>query len=406
MIVPIDRRGIGLLACGHGSVDLAQGTVPALLPFLIHSYGFSYTEASALLLASAVTSSLVQPIFGHLADRRALHWLLPAGVLIAGLGISLVGLAQTYWLTFALIAVAGFGAGIYHPEAARFANYVSGDRTASGMSLFAVGGNSGFALGPILITPLILIFGLAGTVFLFVPFVIFAVLLITHMRYLESFRPAGSPGGPRSPGGPEAAPSGGGGGGGGENWFGFTLATLIASLRSGVYFGLQAFVPSYLVVTFALSEGEANVSLIFLLVCGAFGTLTGGLLADRVGLKPIAITCMAVLPPLICLLLVTGPALSMVLMGVLGFFTVGTFSVTVVLGQRYLPGRIGFASGFTLGASIGAGGIFAALLGPVADSAGIEVVLLILAALPVLAVACAILLPDYRPRLSLAPSAS
>lgn len=82
--------------------------------------------------------------------------------------------------------------GAYHPEAARYANYVSGSRRASGMSLFSVGGNVGFALGPVLVTPLVLTLGLGGTVWLIVPSVAVAVLLLCGMAHLRSFRPPGN----------------------------------------------------------------------------------------------------------------------------------------------------------------------------------------------------------------------
>ena len=166
----VDRRGIGVLACGHACVDMAQGAVPALLPFLIHHRGYSYAAAAALVLAMTITSSLIQPVFGHYADRRSLPWLLPGGVLVAGIGISLSGLMSSYPLTFAAVALAGVGVGAYHPEAARYANYVSGSRRASGMSLFSVGGNLGFALGPVLVTPIVLLFGLSGTPWLILPY--------------------------------------------------------------------------------------------------------------------------------------------------------------------------------------------------------------------------------------------
>ncbi|MBV9049331.1 MAG: MFS transporter, partial [Solirubrobacterales bacterium] len=144
----VDARGIVTLGCGHGCVDMAQGAVPALLPFMIHQRHYSYAAASALVLAMTITSSLIQPVFGHFADRRSLPLLLPGGVLVAGVGIALAGAVNTYALTFAAVALAGVGVGAYHPEAARYANYVSGERRATGMSLFSVGGNLGFALGP------------------------------------------------------------------------------------------------------------------------------------------------------------------------------------------------------------------------------------------------------------------
>ncbi|MDQ6745268.1 MAG: MFS transporter [Actinomycetota bacterium] len=381
----VDRRGIAVLACGHGCVDITQGAVPALLPFMIHHRGYSYAEASALVLAMTITSSLIQPLFGHLADRRSLPWLLPGGVVIAGLGTALAGVVHPYWLTFATIALAGVGVGAYHPEAARYANYVSGSRRASGMSLFSVGGNVGFALGPVLVTPLVLALGLGGTVWLVVPSVVVAGLLLSGMAHLLSFRPQA----PASPGtGPAASPSTAE-----DRWGPFSLVAAIAAFRSGAYFGLLAFVPLYFIAHFAASAGEGNAALTVILVSGAVGTLVGGRLADRIGRRPILVGCMAVLPPLILLVLLSGPAVSFILLGLVGFFTIGNFSITVVLGQELLPGRIGIASGVTLGAAIGIGGVTAALLGVLADHAGLTAVMLVIAALPVPALLCALALP-------------
>jgi predicted MFS family arabinose efflux permease len=144
----IDRRGLGALAIGHAGSDLCQGAVPALLPFLIHQRHYSYATASALVLAMAASSSMIQPLFGYLADRHPLPALMPIGLLVGGTGIALAGVVPTYPLTLAAITISGIGVAAFHPEAARYANYVSGSRRASGMSVFAVGGNAGFALGP------------------------------------------------------------------------------------------------------------------------------------------------------------------------------------------------------------------------------------------------------------------
>ena len=106
------------------------------------------------MLAATISSSVIQPLFGHLSDRRSLPWLMPLGPVLGGLGVALAGIAPSYALTFAAIVLSGIGVAAFHPEGSRFANYVSGARRSSGMSLFSVGGNIGFALGPVLMTPL------------------------------------------------------------------------------------------------------------------------------------------------------------------------------------------------------------------------------------------------------------
>ena len=385
----VDRRGIGVLGCGHACVDMAQGAVPALIPFLIHHRGYSYAAAAALVLAMTITSSLIQPVFGHYADRRSLPWLLPGGVLIAGIGISLTGLMPSYPLTFAAVALAGLGVGAYHPEAARYANYVSGSRRASGMSLFSVGGNLGFALGPVLVTPIVLLLGLSGTPWLILPYLAICAVITASLPHLLSFRPDAQPSSKRSPSTPMPAR-------GPDRWRPFSLVAGVAAFRSGAYFGLQAFIPSYFISHFGASTGQANAALTVLLLSGAVGTLVGGRLADRIGRRPILISCMAVLPPLILLVLVSGQAFGFVLLAFIGFFTIGNFSVTVVLGQEFLPNRIGIAAGVTLGAAIGVGGVTSALLGLLADAAGLTAVMLVIAALPIPGLACALALPRGR----------
>src|SRR3954447_9174026 len=180
---------MAVLSLGHLCVDLCQGALPALLPFLIAAHGWSYGQASALVLAATISSSIVQPLFGHLSDGRSLPWLMPGGVTLAAAGIALAGVAGSYALTFGVVVLSGLGVAAYHPEASRFANYVAGERRATAMSFFSVGGNAGFALGPVLVTPLALAFGLGGTPLVAVVPAAVAVLIVRELGRLKGFRP-------------------------------------------------------------------------------------------------------------------------------------------------------------------------------------------------------------------------
>ena len=206
-----------------------------------------------------------------------------------------------------------------------------------------------------------------------VPFAVFAALLIWAMPYLGGFIPRAT-GDPKR--GADAHE-------GTDQWGPFWLLAVVSALRTGIYYGMQAFIPAYFILRFAASAGEANLALTLLLVSGAVGTLVAGWLGDRLGLKRILLICFAVLPPLIGLVLVAGQGLGYALVGLVGFFTVGTFSPSIVIGQQLVPNRIGIASGVTLGASFGFGGAIAAALGPIADSAGLETAILIVALLPI-----------------------
>ena len=391
----IDRRALAVLSSGHLLADATQGVVPALLPFLIRDRGLSYAAASALVLASTVSSSVIQPLFGHYSDRHPRPWLMPAGVALGGAGVALAGLTSSYPLLVLVILISGVGVAAFHPEGARLVRHVSGDRAATGMSVFSVGGTAGFALGPALVTALVLAFGLQGTVFLLVPAGAVALLLVRELPRLSRARAAGEAGGAkRTARGDDA-------------WGPFVTLAGVATLRSFTYYGLLTFVPLYFVVSLGTSAAEGSSALTVMLLGGIAGTLLGGRLADRVGRRPILIGSMALLPPLVALLLQAdrGPLL-LGLLVLVGAMVVSSYTVTVVLGQEYLPNRLGVASGVTLGLAIGMGGVGASILGLLADRFSLDTVMAIIAVLPLAALALALTLPDPRARRPVASPAT
>src|SRR6187397_1974470 len=173
------------LSAGHFATDFASGALPALLPFFVDPFSLSYTLAAAVMLASTASSSLVQPLFGAWSDRRGALWLLPAGVALAGIGIALAAAAPAYWLVLLLVVVSGLGVAAYHPEGSKFAAYASGTQRASGMSLFSIGGNLGYALGPTATTPLVVALGLTGGLLLALPCLVVAAVLLVAIPFLS-----------------------------------------------------------------------------------------------------------------------------------------------------------------------------------------------------------------------------
>jgi FSR family fosmidomycin resistance protein-like MFS transporter len=380
----VDRRAMATLSLGHLFTDVAQGAVPALLPFLISRDHLSYAAASALVLAATISSSVIQPLFGHISDRYSLPWLMPLGPALGGLGVALAGLAPNYGLTFAAIVLSGLGVAAFHPEGSRFANYVSGARRASGMSLFSVGGNVGFALGPVLMTPLLLAFGVHGTVFALIPTWAMAVVLVHELPRMRGFRSDVVCGRVQRRDDDEA-------------WGPFALLAGVIALRSFVYFGLVTFIPLYYVANLHTGKAFGNGALTAMLLGGAVGTLLGGPLADRFGRRTVLTGSMLILPLLIAGFLLSGPVLALLFAGLAGAATIATFAVTIVMGQEFLPGRLGVSAGVTIGLSIGLGGVGAPLLGLLADAHGLKAVFETVAALPVVALVLVLALPRRAP---------
>ena len=373
------------LSSGHLVTDLAQGALPALLPFLVVKFDLSYAMAAALVLAGTISSSIVQPAFGLWSDAKGALWLLPAGVAVSGLGMAAAALAPSYPLVVLAVLVSGLGVAAYHPEASKFASYVSGRRRASGMSLFSIGGNVGFALGPLVASTAVLAFGLAGGAVLAVPGLVAAVVLLGLRDYLGGFAPA-----VERDGETPAAPA---------ETRGMALLLAVIGLRSVAHMGLFTFVPLWEV---AQGRGAAygTTLLSLFLFAGAVGTLAGGPLADRFGRRRVLLASFVVAAPLILVYVVVGGLVGAVALVASGAAVIGTFGVTLVMSQEYVPGRVGMASGLSIGLAIGLGGVAALCLGAVADAVDLETALLLTAAGPAVAILLALALPPARrPRL-------
>jgi FSR family fosmidomycin resistance protein-like MFS transporter len=378
---------MAVLAGGHLGTDLASGALPALLPFFVQRFDLSYTLAAVVMLASTVSSSVVQPLFGLWSDRRGAIWLLPGGVALAGVGIALAAAAPSYWLVLVMVVLSGLGIAAYHPEGSKFAAYVSGSRRASGMSAFSIGGNAGFAMGPVLATPLVLAFGLEGGLLLALPCLAIAALILAQARYLRGFAP------PRDRAQTAA---------GDDRRGALTLLLGVVAFRSLAWFGLVTFVPLW-EVSLGRSEAYGNHLLALMLLAGGAGTILAGPLADRFGRRPVLLASLAAAGPLTLVFVAVGGTIGAIALAGVGICVIGTFGVTMVMSQEYLPRHIGVASGLSIGLSIGLGGIAAVALGALADAVDLRATLYVCAAAPVAGLALAALLPSTRGHRRLAP---
>jgi len=378
----MDRLALSLLSAGHFGVDLSQGAVPAMLPFFVRERHLSYTAAAGLVLAQTISSSVLQPLFGELTDRRPASWLMPAGVAVAGAGLIAAALLPTYGLIWLAIAVSGIGVAAYHPEGARYTNYASGDQRATGMSFFSVGGNAGFAAAPVLAFPTLLVLGLRGGWLIGALPLLVAVALAVQLPRFAAHGAAAT-----SSVGAVATDRV-------SRWGPFARLTGVVLARSVLFYGLNTFIPLYWIGVLHQSPAGGGAALATLLVAGAGGTLLGGRLADRFRRRTVVIVAVALTAPLLLLVLVAqGALVANVVLVPLALAMYAPSSILVVLGQEYLPARVGTASGVTLGLAVSVGGLVAPAVGFIADRTDLHTAMLLLIAVPVLATALAVSLP-------------
>ena len=363
-----------VLSMGHGFVDMNQGALPAILPFLIAAAGLKYAQAAGLTFAIAFTASMIQPLFGLLADRGSKFWLLPVGIILGGLGISLVGLFPNhYWIMISLALVSGVGIAAYHPEAARIVNKMSGEKKSGNMSIFSVGGTVGVALGPKLATSALLYMGLNGTVFLAIPPIMMAIVFFIIGPKIQSVAALAEAEEKKTA--LELK----------NEWGKFTYLSLGIFSRSIMSQSLNTFLPLYWLNVLGQSKAFSGIILSFMLIMGALGNIVGGHLADRFGLfKIMRIGWILLIPAMFFLTRTANPILAMLILGPLAFVSFMVATPMIVLNQKYLPKNIGFASGISMGLGVSLGGMVTPLLGNYADHHGLAAALSLLAVLPVI----------------------
>jgi FSR family fosmidomycin resistance protein-like MFS transporter len=133
------------------------------------------------------------------------------------------------------------------------------------------------------------------------------------------------------------------------------------------------------------------------LLSGVFGTLSGGPVADRVGRRTVLLysTAGAAILTVVFVAATHGGSFlfAIPLLIATGFTFVASQAAFVVLGQEFLPNRIGLASGVTVGIAVSLGGAFSPVLGMIADAHGVAATILSTAGLSLLAAIFALALP-------------
>ena len=388
----INRRPLVALTFGHFAVDLQTSGLAILIPLLHARLHLDYASAAAIVSVQYLTSSVVQPLFGLLSDRRPMRAVLPIACILAALGTGLVLFMPSYGLVMAVVVLTGLGSALYHAAGSLQANHVSGANKATGISFFFAGGNLGYASGPLIAVALLGLFGDRGPLGTLLPGFLAAGALAVFMPYYATTRQWQARRAHLRATQARVLDSRS------KVMWGLAMIVLVISLRSVIQTGLITFIPLYFAYLSPDKKAYSALLIAVFVFTGAIGTLFGGALADRFGRKPVMVASLGTVLPLLLIFLNTDGPLQVLSIALAGASLIAASSLTVIMAQELLPNNIGLASGLTLGLGFGAGGFGVAALGSVGDRYGLPTTMLVIALLPALLVLVTLLLPG-KPRL-------
>lgn len=376
------------VSAGHLINDTLQSVLLSIYPLIKDPLHLSFAQIGLVTLVFQLTASILQPFVGAFTDKNPLPFSLAFGMGASAAGILLLAAAGGFPAVLLAAALIGVGSSIFHPEASRVARLASGGRFGFAQSLFQVGGNSGQAIGPLLVALVVVPFGQGHAAWFVLLGVLGMVLLARVGRWYGEHLAEQR----RRPGGtaPKTSPVG-------RRAVVMALAVLIAlTFSKNIYTAFfQSYYAFYLIDRFGLGVGAAQVQLFLFLAATAAGTFLGGPLGDRIGRKPVLWLSIAGVLPLTLAMPFLNLFWTATFAVLVGFLMASAFPAIVVYAQELLPGRVGMVAGLFFGFAFGMGGIAAAVLGWLADMTSIGWVFGLVAVVPAIGL-LVWLLPDLE----------
>jgi FSR family fosmidomycin resistance protein-like MFS transporter len=361
------------ISFSHFLNDTMQSLIASVYPILKESYSLDYTQIGLITLAFQFTASLLQPVIGHMTDKKAQPFSLALGMGFTFCGLLLLSVAARYPVILIAAALVGLGSAVFHPESARIARLASGGRYGFAQSVFQLGGSFGTSMGPVLAALIVVPFGQPSIAwFSSIAFLAIVILWRIGVWYKPQIASRKFPAPKAHPEAPSSAK------------VRIALLVLVALLFSKQLYtsSLSSYYIFYLIDKFGVSTQGAQFYLFIFLAANAVGAFFGGPLGDRFGRKYIIWLSILGALPFTLALPYAGLYASAVLTICIGLIISSATSSIIVFAQELMPHRFGMISGVFFGVAFGIGGLGAAVLGRVADHMGIAFVYQICAFLP------------------------
>jgi FSR family fosmidomycin resistance protein-like MFS transporter len=373
------------ISFSHFLNDTMQSLISSVYPILKDNYALDFAQIGMITLAFQFTASLLQPVVGHVTDKKAQPFSLAIGMGFTFFGLLLLSIAHHYGIILIAAALVGLGSAVFHPESSRIARLASGGRYGFAQSVFQLGGSFGTAMGPVLAALIVVPFGQPSIAWFSL---IAALAILTLWRIGLWYRPQIAQKKFAAPKPHPDAPN--------SRRVMVALIVLVALLFSKQLYvsSLSSYYIFYLMDKFGVSTQAAQLYLFIFLTSNAVGAFFGGPIGDRFGRKYVIWFSILGALPFTLALPYAGLFASAVLTVFIGLIISSATSSIIVFAQELIPHRFGMISGVFFGVAFGIGGLGAAALGRVADHTGIAFVYQVCSFLPAIG-----LLAIFLPRL-------
>ena len=359
--------------------DSLQSVIPAMFPVLEKDLGLTFTQLGLIAFALNMVASVLQPVVGYFSDLKPRPYSLPFGMTLSFFGMAGLAFAPEYWMILVSVIFVGLGSAIFHPEGSRVSFMAAGTKRGLSQSIYQVGGNTGQALAPLISAFILVPLGQKGAaLFLLVAALGIFILMKISAWYKEQLEQEKLLNRKRVLLSSMANLT--------NKQIGVALGLLLMIIfaRSIYVTNITSFYVFHLIEAYGLTIQKGQLIIFLFLAVGAIGTFFGGPLADKMGRKNVIVLSLLVPIPLALLLPYVALPAVIILLILIGFFIMLSFSVTVVYAQELVPSKIGTMAGLTVGLSFGMGAIGAVVIGILMDHIGIYPTMIIISFLPLL----------------------
>lgn len=366
------------ISFAHLLNDLLQAVIPAAYPILKETYNLTFTQVGLITFSYQMAASILQPFVGFYTDKNPKPYSQLFGMLFTLSGIVLLSFAASFPIILLSVVFVGIGSSIFHPESSRVSYLASGGRRGLAQSIFQIGGNTGTAIGPLLIAWIVVPHGqryiIWFAVFVLIAFVVLYRVAKWYREHLnltakKKIALVNLPNLTRTQ-------------------VTVSVIILLVLIFSKYFYvaGISSYFTFYLIEKFGLSVKDAQFHLFLFLLSVAAGTLLGGPLGDKFGRKYVIWFSVLGAAPFTLILPYADLFWTTILSVIIGVIMSSAFPAILVYAQELLPKKLGMISGLFYGFAFGMGGLGSAVLGYMADHTGIEYVYRICAYLPLIGI--------------------